>query len=254
MIDRKPLNTKDFFLFFSLTIIIILILYSHTAKYAERFLYKPPQGNALNVSPLTGEEIDSVLQKDEAYMAIYGDDIAINEMALENQGDIIFESYDDTSDKCIYRGLYYESSPYSLQGVERIDSIAINSLPTFSFKDSSEKLPVYYKDSGDLIHIEYSKAVSTTFRYEEGYYKYSSSLEKSNAPIVSNLIIQLVDKANQKSKGNAIILSGGKACSGTWEKINNTTLIKDYKGLPMTLIEGKSWWITVIEGSLILIE
>ena len=254
MIDRKPLNKIDFFIFFSMTIIIIFILYSHAERCAERSLYRPPQGNALNVSPITGEEINPVLQKDEAYIAIYKEDIVINELTGENQGDIIFESYDGAADKCVYEGLYYDNSPYSALGVERIDTIAINNLPTFTFEDSSDKLPIYYKDSGDLIHIEYSKAISSTFRYEEGLYKNSSSLDNSNAPVVSNLIIQLVDKDYQKSKGNAIIISGGRACSGTWEKLNSTTVIKDYTGAPITLMEGKSWWMTVVEGSLILIE
>ena len=257
MNDRKPLNIRDFFLFFSLTIIIILVLYCCFAKYSKRFLYKTPQGNALNVSPLTGEEINSVLQKDEAYIAIYSNGIPLKDISGENQGDIIFESYDAALNKCVYEGLYFINSPFSLLGVERIDTISINNLPSFSFINSSDALPVYYKKTGELVHIEHSKTASSTFKYDGGLYKYYSSLtslNNSDTPVVANIIIQLVDKAYVKNKGNAIVLSGGKACSGTWERINNTTVIKDYNGAPMTLMEGKSWWMTIVEGSLILIE
>lgn len=254
MADRKVLNIKDFFIFFSLTIIIVLIIYGYASKYTKRYVYRLPQGNALNVSPLTGEEINPVLQKDEAYIATFSKDISIKELSGKHQGDIIFESYDLERNEYIYKGLYYNAPPLSLIGVEAIDTISINKLPTFSFRNSSDNLPVYYKNSGELVHIEYSKTSSSTFRYQEGFYRYSSSRNGIDTPVVSNLIIQLIDKDYSKSKGNAIVLSGGKACSGTWQKIDNTTIIKDYNGAPMALMEGKSWWMTVVEGSPILIE
>ncbi len=254
MIDRNVMNTKSFFVFFSLTIIIILIIYSYASEYNERYVYRTPQGNALNVSPITGEEINSVLQKEEAYIVTFPKDASINELSGNKQGDIIFESYNLEESKCIYKSLYYNSSPFTLVEGEKINTIPLNDLPTFSFINSIDGLPVYFKNSGKLVHIEYSKTATSTFLYQEGYYKYTSDLNSINPPIVSNLIIQLVDKDYMNNKGNAIILAGGKACSGTWEKTNNTTILKDYKGAPMTLMEGKSWWMTVVEGSLILIE
>ena len=254
MVDKKALHLKDFFLYFSLTIVIILILYNYVSKYAEKDLYKPPQGNALNVSPLTGEEINTVLQGDEAYLVSYSKGVSIKDLSGELQGDITFELFDKEKNQCTYKGLYYNTSPLTIVGIDKINTIAINNLPPFSFRDSSDSLPNYYKDTGNLVYIEYSKTASTTFMYQDGYYKYSSSLENRDTPVVSNLVIQLVDKDYSKTKGNAIIISGGKACSGTWESVNNTTIIKDYTGAPMTLMEGKSWWMTVVEGSSILIE
>ncbi len=254
MVDKKAIQLKDFFLYFSLTIVIILLLYTYASKYAEKNLYKPPQGNALNVSPLTGEEINSVLKGYEAYMVSYSKGVSIKDLSGELQGDIIFELYDKEKNELTYKGLYYNTSPLTIPGIEKINTIAIDNLPPFSFRDSSEGLPIYYKGAGELVYIEYSKTASTTFMYQNGYYKYSSSLQNDDTPVVSNLIIQLIDEDYSKTKGNAIIISGGKACSGTWESVNNTTIIKDYTGAPMTLMEGKSWWMTVVEGSSILIE
>ncbi len=257
----------NYVIYFLLTIFIILCLYTSYKYISYKRYYRVPQGNVIDVSPLTGEKIQPVLNNTPANEVIYSEIQNIEELHYLSTADIIYESYHEDFQLPVYKAIFFGNSPLKTDNIKSITNIPLNALAEFSFTPSPSSLPKCYDKNAELIFLEFNTKDSSSFVFEEGKYFHMRDKVKdidriSNKPLsVSNVIIQYVKEEDGSqinktlSSGNAIICSGGKFTKATWSNNgDNPTKLLDLSGENIKLVNGQSWWITVKEGTAVIIN
>ncbi len=250
-------NVYNFLIYFLITTLILICLYCGLNYLKYQKTYKLPQGNAIDVSPTTGESVQPVISRDHVFQIRYPEGTSAS-MFVENQGDIIYEKYDESIKDSFYKAVFFNETTNFLDVAGTITPIPIEELTPLKFFSNSREVPIYYKGRAELVFVEFAPGSSTSFIYNEGSYEYMEDNNDSPRPRVSNIILQFVKKdynTTNNEAGNAIICSGGKSASVKWTSESNGRVnLKDYHGQDVSILKGKSWWIILEEGTTAIIN
>lgn len=266
-LKKNYIEVFNYVIYFLLTIFIILCLYTTYKSISYKRYYRVPQGNVIDVSPLTGEKIQPVINNTPANEVTYSEIQNIEELHYLSTADIIYESYNEDSQIPVYKAIFFGNKPLKSNNIKSIKNVPLNSLAELSFTSSPSSLPEYYNKNAEIIFLEFNTKDSSSFVFEEGSYYHIRDRVKdidriSNKPLsVSNVIIQYIKEeassqsGNTPSSGNAIICSDGKFTKATWSNNGkDATKLLDLSGDSIKLKNGKSWWITIKEDTTVIIN
>ncbi|WP_040210088.1 DUF3048 C-terminal domain-containing protein [Clostridium polynesiense] len=261
---RKDKLFNDIFYFLITIFVILIIFYLYKySSYTNHF--KRPKGNVIDVSPLTGESIKPVMSSTPLYEVIYAENIGIQDLSHLSSADIIYESYDTNLQLPLYKAVFFNKKPVKTSSTRSIKSIPLNNMVKFNFISSEGSLPSYYNNKGEILFVEFNSKDSSSFLYEGGKYYHvthkSRDIDKvNNKPLsASNVIIQFVKENSISSQeegfGDALICSGGVYAKAQWAKEKDRPLkLTADSEKEVTLMKGTTWWITVVQGSTVLVN
>ncbi len=260
--SRKQL--MSYLAYLLITILIFLLLYSLFSYYSLRSKYRTPQGNVIDVSPLTGEAMRAVIGSSPVYNVILSEFSSIEDIDPK-EPDIIYESYNRDSQSLSYSYLVFNRSPMANEQIKVIETLPLSHVPKFNFNTNASALAMYYKGNAEIAFIEYSTTASSSFIYKDGLYhrikdsRPGDKVEASSPLTAANIIIQIVkpQEASDSSNdlGNIIVCTAGKSTAGKWIRHKDGSIyLLDYQGKLMELSKGKSWWLKVEEGISIIIK
>jgi len=233
----------------------------------HRRYYRVPQGNVIDVSPLTGEKIQPVINNAPANEVTYYEIPNIEELHYLSSADIIYESYDEALELPVYKAVFFGEKNLKSPNIKTITNVPLNSIAELTFTSSPSSLPEYYNKEAQVIFVEFNTKDSSSFIFEDGKYFHIRDRVKdmdkiSNKPLsVSNIIVQYIKENssntddNQASSGDAIICSGGKFTKGTWVSSGKAPMkLLNSSGEIVQLVNGQSWWVKVKEGTPLIIN
>lgn len=257
----------NYIIYFLLTTFIILCLYTAYKYINHRRYYRVPQGNVIDVSPLTGEKIQPVINNAPANEVTYYEIPNIEELHYLSSADIIYESYNETLGLPVYKAVFFGEKNLKSPNIKSVTNVPINSIAELSFTSSPSSLPEYYINEAQVIFVEFNTKDSSSFIFQDGKYFHMRDRVKDvdkmfNKPLsVSNVIIQYVKEDhinkdnNHTSSGEAIVCSGGKFTKGTWLNSGRDPIkLVDSSGEIIKLVNGQSWWLIIKEGTPLIIN
>jgi hypothetical protein len=212
------------------------------------------QGSNSNLSPLTGRVLAS--GRGQPLQVTYSPNDSREFLSGINNADLVFE-YLSKSGSLVYNAIFYDNTPFKTKPITNIQNISMYSLPKLTFSSSINKL-YSNKKNATYIFVTLSYNIFSNFIYEDGYYVHYkdcvTDIDCSNQqPVsISNIVIQYVrnyddiDNISSKANGKGVVFCGGKVIDIEWSKDGSSPIkIEDEKGNPVTLMEGKTWWLII---------
>ncbi|MBU3196809.1 DUF3048 C-terminal domain-containing protein [Clostridium algidicarnis] len=233
-----------------LIIIIIINIYTYI-NYKKKYV----PNNSINVSPITGEIITNVYNRDTLPISVnYTDIYENNSICGLGKADIIYE-YIDENQKLNYNAIFYSNIPNNNYPISSIRTSKLDSIPSFNFKDGVDV-------DSNLINAEYlfinlNNLYTSNFIYKDGVYEHFlgslphvDSLDKEIIK-ATNVIVQFVDdpisfkSSDKNDSGHGMLFSSGKALNMKWVKDDNKTSIYDANEVPLSIVRGNTWWVII---------
>ncbi|SUY48225.1 Protein of uncharacterised function (DUF3048) [Clostridium putrefaciens] len=235
----------------AILIIIILINIYNYINYKKNYI----PNNSINVSPITGEIITSVYNKDPIPISVnYTDIYENNSICGLGKADIIYEFIDENQ-KLNYNAIFYSNIPNNNYPISSIRTSNLDSIQSFNFKE------VVDVDSNlvdaNYLFINLNNLYCSNFIYKEGVYEhFLGSLPHIDAldkEIIkaTNVVVQFVDDpasfriSNRNDSGYGMLFSSGKALNMRWCKDNNKTSMYDSNDVPLSIVRGNTWWVII---------
>lgn len=221
----------------------------------EAYTIVNPQNNE-SVSPLTGKVLNSGKNNHLPVRVTYSPNNTQEFLSGINNADLIFE-YLTEDGSLAYNAIFYDNVPSKPKPITNISNVSLSSLPKFTFSQSINKL-YSTKKQATYIFITMSYNIYSNFIYEDGYYVHYKDCETDidsadEQPVsVSNIIIQYTNSSNgiknfnSCGNGKGLLFCGGRVVDIEWENDGTHPIrVEDEDGNPVTLLEGKTWWIII---------
>jgi hypothetical protein len=176
-----------------------------------------------------------------------------------NNAALVYE-YINEKGNLVYKAIFSGNIPNKIDSVTKITDFPLNNLPKFTFSPFINRA---YSDkkNASYIYVTMSYNIFSNFIYDNGYYiHYKDSVTDidslSAEPVsASNVVIQFtadshgIKKTTAIEHGKGLLFCGGKVVDIEWSNDGESPIkVVDKNGDPVSLIEGKTWWIIIDEN------
>lgn len=242
----KELSSRKVYLVILYTLIIILlflICYDIFIFITKKYSNKVPF-NAIRVSPITGEHI-LVSNTKFPLIEINYDNGNFDNLSYIKYADITVEKFNSSNNMIDYTAYLYDKQIRTSDNIKSIKSISTGSFPKLSFDDKTNINKNELKKVDD-INIKYNDNLSTSFSYNNNYYKKSDTLSPDYANIVVEYVPDNTDINHIYDAPFSGLLFSNGFCSSF--KYNGKQCIFDDKN-HISFAEGKTYWIILSKGA-----